>query len=258
VNRGQKEAYKRDYAAAKADGKPFFPYAVYKDLLVASLCIGVVIILAVAVRVKVGEPINPASTDYVPRPEWYFYFLFELLRIFKGQNALTPVIMATFIIPNILMVLLIALPFYDRGPERRIQRRPIALLSAAGVIFFMAYLTYLGATAPEGISQPGGVQIPLTNIDSDASAKAGLVIFTSSVGNCTSCHQIKGVGAGGPGPNLTNEGQNTAHTRAWHIKHLKDPQSVSPGSIMPSYASLSPKQLNDLASLLTGLGTKYK
>ena len=67
----------------------------------------------------------------MPRPEWYFFFLFELLKIFKGQNALTPVIMATFIIPNILMVLLILTPFIDRGPERRIQRRPIALLTAA-------------------------------------------------------------------------------------------------------------------------------
>ena len=78
-----------------------------------------------------GEPVNPASTDYVPRPEWYFFFLFELLRIFKGQNALTPVIMATFIIPNILMALLILTPFIDRGPERRIQRRPIALFSGS-------------------------------------------------------------------------------------------------------------------------------
>ena len=151
MNRGQREYYKRDYNVAKAAGKPFFPYAVYKDLCIATLAIGLVIALAIWQRVEVGEPVNPASTDFVPRPEWYFFFLFELLRIFKGQNDLTPVIMATFIIPNIMMVLLIALPFYDRGPERRIQRRPIALLTAAATIFFLGYLTHLGAEAPEGV-----------------------------------------------------------------------------------------------------------
>ena len=119
VNRGQQEYYKRDYAQAKAEGKPFFPYAVYKDLLIATLAIGIVIMLAIWHKVEVGEPVNPASTDFVPRPEWYFFFLFELLKIFKGQNALMPVIMATFIIPNILMALLILTPFIDRGPERR-------------------------------------------------------------------------------------------------------------------------------------------
>ena len=100
MNRGQQEYYKRDYAQAKAEGKPFFPYAVYKDLLISTLAIGIVILLACWHRVEVGEPVNPASTDFVPRPEWYFFFLFELLKIFKGQNVLTPVIMATFIIPN--------------------------------------------------------------------------------------------------------------------------------------------------------------
>ena len=115
MNHGQKEYYKRDYAVAKAAGKPFFPYAVYKDLLIASLAIGLVIALAIWQRVGVGEPVNPATTDYVPRPEWYFLFLFDLLRIFKGQNALMPVIMATFIIPNILMALLILTPVHRPG-----------------------------------------------------------------------------------------------------------------------------------------------
>ena len=146
MNRGQQEYYKRDYAQAKAEGKPFFPYAVYKDLLIATLAMAVVIILACWHRVEVGEPVNPASTDFVPRPEWYFFFLFELLKIFKGQNTLTPVIMATFIIPNILIALLILTPFIDRGPERRIQRRPIALFSGIAVIIFLSYMTYEGGT----------------------------------------------------------------------------------------------------------------
>ncbi len=172
VNRGQQEYYKRDYAQAKKEGKPFFPYAVYKDLLIATLAIGIVIALAIVHRVEVGEPVNPASTDFVPRPEWYFFFLFELLKIFKGQNALMPVIMATFIIPNILMLLLIITPFIDRGPERRIQKRPIALFSGIAVIVFLAYMTNMGANSNEGVGAEG---LPITGRQPDREGRRGVV-----------------------------------------------------------------------------------
>jgi menaquinol-cytochrome c reductase cytochrome b/c subunit len=251
VNRAQKEAYKRDYAVAKAGGKPFFPYAVFKDIFVASCFIGLVLVLALAFPFDQGPPVDPTTTTYIPRPEWYFYFLFELLRIFKNQNVLMPVIMATFIVPNILMLLLFATPFIDRGPERRLQRRPIALASAIIVTIGLCWLTYLGATAPEGIG--GGETIPLTNLD--PTAEAGLGIFIAN--NCTACHVLKGTGAPGPGPNLTNEGAK-GHDKDWHIRHLKDPKSTTPGSTMPPFPNFTPEQYDQLATLLTGLGTKYK
>jgi hypothetical protein len=248
VNRGQKEYYKRDYAVAKAEGKPFFPYAVYKDLLIASLAIGIVIALAIWQRVEVGEPVNPATTDYVPRPEWYFLFLFDLLRIFKGQNALMPVIMATFIIPNILMALLILTPFIDRGPERRIHRRPIAVITAVAIIFFLGYLTNKGANAPEGVGSAGA--LPLKGLDADPAAQAGSELFLTN--GCTSCHQIAGVGAPGPGPNLTDEGTK-GHPPDFYEGFLKDP----PGNIMPNFTSFTPEQYQQLGTFLSGLGTKY-
>jgi hypothetical protein len=246
VNRGQQEYYKRDYAQAKAEGKPFFPYAVYKDLLIATLAIAIVITLAIWHKVVVGEPVNPASTDFVPRPEWYFFFLFELLKIFKGQNALMPVIMATFIIPNILMALLILTPFIDRGPERRIQRRPIALFSGIAVIIFLSYMTYEGANSNEGIGAEG---LGLTGLDADA--EAGEALFLAN--GCTSCHNIKGVGAPGPGPNLTNEGTK-GHPPEFYAGFLKDP----PGNVMPNFTTFTPEQYKQLGTLLSGLGTKYK
>jgi mono/diheme cytochrome c family protein len=245
VNRGQKEAYKRDYAQAKAEGKPFFPYAVYKDLMIASLAIGIVIALAIWHRVEVGEPVNPASTDFVPRPEWYFFFLFELLRIFKGQNVFQPVIMATFIIPNILMVLLVLWPFIDRSPERRPHRRPIAMVAGALVIFFLAYLTQLGAEAPSGAAG----DIAFTNLDPDA--EAGLALFSAN--GCTSCHMLKDAGASGPGPNLTNYGSRSRGVDG-NMQLLVDP----PGNVMPSFSSLSETERRQLATFLDGLGTTYK
>ena len=248
MNRSQQRAYDADYAAAKKAGKPFFPYAVYKDLVIATLVIGIVIALAIWHRVEVGEPVNPASTDYVPRPEWYFFFLFELLRVFKGQNALQPVIMATFIIPNILMALLILTPFIDRGPERRIHRRPIALITAVVVIVFLAYMTHSGAEAPSGLGS-ASEGLPLSGLD--PTATAGATIFLTN--GCTSCHTIAGVGAPGPGPNLSNEGSK-GHPPEYYEGFLKDP----PGNVMPNFTGFTPEQYTQIGTLLSGLGTKYK
>lgn len=248
MNRGQQEYYKRDYALAKAEGKPFFPYAVYKDLIIATLAIGLVITFAIWHRVEMGEPVNPASTDFVPRPEWYFFFLFELLKIFKGQNALMPVIMATFIIPNVLMALLILTPFIDRNPERRIQRRPIALLSGIAVIVFLAYMTILGGESPESL---GGEGLPLSGLEADEAALAGSQLYLAN--GCTSCHAIGGVGAAGPGPNLSNEGSK-GNPPEFYEGFLKDP----PGNVMPSFTTFTPEQYQQLGAFLSGLGTKYK
>ena len=91
---------------------------------------------------ELGPKADPTTTTYVPRPEWYFFFLFEVLRVIKPA-VLTPV--ATIGVPTICMVLLFLLPFVDRGPERRPERRPIATTAGILTIFAMGYLTYLGA-----------------------------------------------------------------------------------------------------------------
>lgn len=246
MNRAQKKEYLEDYAQAKAEGKPFFPYAIYKDHLIALLAIGIVIMLSVVYRVEVGEPVNPASTDYVPKPEWYFFFLFELLKIFKGENLLTPVIMGTFIVPNILIVLLIAWPFIDQGAERRIDRRPISLAVAIVVVALMAFLTHEGSKAQTGDGPVvGGL---------DETGEAGLAVYNEN--GCASCHMIGGAGAAGPGPNLSNEASK-ARGLEWQIGHLKVPADFTPGSTMPPYAGFTDQQYEDLGGFLEGLGTTY-
>ncbi len=252
MNRAQKEAYKADYAQAKAEGKPFFPYAVYKDLIVATLVIGFIIFLAIWAKVEVGPEIDPATETYVPRPEWYFFFLFELLRIFKNQNALLPVIMATFLVPNVLLGLLFAWPFIDRGPERRIHKRPMSIMVAVAVIAFLGFMTYKGATTPEGAA--AGAEIPVTVPDSDTAAIEGKKLVET--GGCLNCHMIAKLG-GAVGPNLTNEASKGRGIE-WQVAHLKNPSSKVPGSAMPPQAGLTADQATQIATFLEGLGTKYK
>src|ERR687884_1052561 len=143
MNQAQKEAYLREYSVLKNQGKPFFPYAVAKDSVMAAITVGVIIFLALLFGAEIAPKANPTTTTYVPRPDWYFYFLFEVLRVMKNVPKFTP--MATIGVPTICMILLFLLPFYDRSPERRIERRPIALAAGITVIGAMAYLTFSGA-----------------------------------------------------------------------------------------------------------------
>ena len=94
MNREQKEQYLRDYSVLKNQGKAFFPYAVLKDSVMAAIVLGA----------EIGPKADPTSTTVSPRPEWYFFFLFELLRVVKPPAL---VFVATIGIPTIWLVLLI-------------------------------------------------------------------------------------------------------------------------------------------------------
>ena len=145
MNAREKEQYLREYQILKSQGKPFFPYSVLKDSVMA--CIVLAVIIAMSIVLGAGELANradPTTVTYTPRPDWYFYFLFELLRVIKPPSV---VVLATVGIPTLALVLLLLLPFYDRNPERRPERRPIATTFAVGIIAAMAYLTWSGAHA---------------------------------------------------------------------------------------------------------------
>src|SRR6476619_7945733 len=123
MNQAEKEQYLRDYSIMKSKGKPFFPYAVAKDSVMAVVVLVVIITMSIVLGAELGPKADPTTTTYVPRPAWYFFFLFEVLRVIK-PDYLVP--LATIGVPTICMILLFLLPFYDRSPERRPERRPIA------------------------------------------------------------------------------------------------------------------------------------
>ncbi|HYG96894.1 MAG TPA: cytochrome B, partial [Solirubrobacterales bacterium] len=129
MNAAEKEAYLREYEVLKKKGKPFFPYAIMKDSVMAVIVVAVIIVMSLILGAEQGPKADPTTTTYVPRPEWYFFFLFELLRVIKPPE-LVPI--ATIGVPTIAMILLFLLPFYDRNPERHPLKRPIA--TTAGIL----------------------------------------------------------------------------------------------------------------------------
>src|ERR1700754_981013 len=190
MNQREKEEYLREYALLKAKGKPFFPYAVAKDAVMMCVVMAVIIAMSIVLGAELGPKADPTTTTYVPRPEWYFFFLFELLRVVKPPE-LTP--LATMGSPTICMILIIMLPFIDRSPERRPERRPVATFSGIAVIGARAYLTYLGAVA----GSPNEIDMKVA-----PQYEPGKLVAAQS--GCLACHKIGENGNSGPGPNLTD------------------------------------------------------
>jgi menaquinol-cytochrome c reductase cytochrome b/c subunit len=233
VNSRQKEQYLREYQILKSQGKPFFPYAVLKDSIMAVIVL--VVIITMAVVLGAGELANkadPTTTTYTPRPEWYFYFLFELLRVIKPPQL---TVLATIGIPTICLVLLLLLPFYDRNPERRPERRPIATTAAFATIAAMAYLTYLGATA----EAPDKIKL-----DVSPQLQAGQNVANQS--GCGACHKFGEAGNPGPGPDLTEIGAKLPAAAIERTLRIPTPP-------MPSYADLDKKKFDALVQYLSAL-----
>jgi menaquinol-cytochrome c reductase cytochrome b/c subunit len=232
LNRAEKEAYLRDYEQLKKQGKPFFPYAVMKDSTMALIVVLVIVLLSIVLGAEQGPKADPTTTTYTPRPEWYFFFLFELLRVIKPVWAVP---IATVGIPTLCMVLLLLLPFYDRNPERRPERRPIATTAGIFVVIAMAYLTYLGAIA----GPPSEVSLKTT-----AALEPGKEVVAQS--GCLACHKLGDNGNDGPGPELTHIGARIP--RSAIARSLQ----VGP-SIMPSYSGLPPQKAQALTAYLASL-----
>jgi menaquinol-cytochrome c reductase cytochrome b/c subunit len=259
--RQEREAQFRRYKQDVAErGKPFFPHAMFHDTVMSLLVVAVILALAIIWHETLPDKsinstrpgwlgpqydakADPGTATFVPRPDWYFYFLFYLLRVFKWPNS---VFIATIGIPTIALILLLGLPFYDRQRERRLSRRPVAVVAAALVVASMGLLTYRGATAKEG----GSANVPKWTRDLNLTAAAlpGAKLFAELP--CLSCHTYDGTGGAQLGaPDLTAEGTRGRGV-AFQIKHLQDPSSVHPGSPMPPFAQLGTGNLEKLAIFL--------
>ena len=253
--------YKED---VKKRGKPFYPYAMFEDTIMSLVVVAVIIGLAVVWKWTSWSPhhdgthagllgpeftprADPGTTSFVPRPDWYFYFLFYLLRVFKWPET---VFLGTVGVPTIALILLIGVPFFDTSQERRLSRRPVAIVASILVVLSMGVLTWKGATASEALASEVILQVPswIKAEKLPPAAQPGAKLF--AVAGCTACHTYLGSGGSQLGaPDLTSIG--TRHLGIdFQIRHLKCPSCVNPGSPMPKFASLGEKTLHQLAVFL--------
>jgi ubiquinol-cytochrome c reductase cytochrome b subunit/menaquinol-cytochrome c reductase cytochrome b/c subunit len=240
MNQREKEQYLREYAILKAKGKPFYPYAMAKDSAMAVIVLAVIITLSIVLGAEMGPKADPTTTTYVPRPEWYFFFLFEVLRVIRPPNFVP---FATIGVPTIGMILLFLLPFYDRSPERRPERRPVATAAGIFTIAAMAYLTYLGASA----GSPNEINLkPPSGLTGAALIEWNNGRLVAAQSGCLACHKIGDNGNDGPGPHLTQIGGTLPASAI--AQTLRNPTAP-----MPSFQALAEQQPQKFRALVSFL-----
>jgi len=259
--RAQFARYKQD---VKERGKPFYPFAMFEDTVMSLVVVSVIVALACIWKwtsygphhdglnqgllgPEYTQPADPGTVSFVPRPDWYFYFLFYLLRIFKWPES---VFLGTVGVPTIALIILLMMPFIDLRRERRLLRRPVAAVALVLTIVSMAVLTWKGATAKEALASEVIADVPNWVKAEKLPQKAvpGAKLFATA--GCTSCHTYLGTGSSNLGaPDLTSIGTlNLGIT--FQVNHLKCPSCVTPGSPMPKFESLGDQRLRQLAVFL--------
>jgi ubiquinol-cytochrome c reductase cytochrome b subunit len=245
----------RKHGVAPAPGddakatKKFYPHQAFKDTVAIFAAFVALFVMAVAVRVPLERLADPTDTTYIPRPDWYFLFLFQTLKFFDGPLA----VVGSVILPSLAMLALLLVPFVDRGQVMRVTRR-----TAAFGVVALALLGWCGLTVAAIATTPkpdNTVAIdygaPTDWLGLSPQELAGIGYFRQE--NCASCHSLQPGKVGTPagtGPDLASV--PIKKTAAWMIEHFKHPAAMVPGSSMPAI-QLSDAQLNALAAFLLKL-----
>ena len=168
MNEKEKKEYREGYKKAKEKGVPFFPDIIFKDAVISLLIFLLLVALAYFLGVPTEARADPNDATYTPRPEWYFLFLFQMLKYFPGKLEAIGVV----VIPGLFILLLLALPFIDRSKTRHFLNRPYASLAAVAVVAGIVTLTILSVR-----------EAPPPQVAAPVDQAAALY-----VSNCANCH----------------------------------------------------------------------
>jgi ubiquinol-cytochrome c reductase cytochrome b subunit len=236
--------YHDAYAATKRGGERFWPDVIGKDALASLIVVLVIVLLAANLGAPLESPADPTDTAYVPRPEWYFLPLYQLLRLVPGSFESVVAVG----VPTALIVAMLALPFIDRSSRRNLLRRPAAAIVLVVLLAGSAFLFGAAARAA-GPKVPPEVGRPLTSVE-----RAGRALYGSR--QCRTCHRIAGKG-GRDGPDLTEVGLR--HSPAWLHSFLESPTRFRGDTTkMPTFGppTLSHQEIEELAQYLATLRGK--
>jgi len=230
----------------------FFPLQLFRDSVVAFGVVAVILILAAKFGVPLEEKADPNDTSYIPRPDWYFYSLFQLLKIFEGKWE----IVGAVILPGAFFTLLVLLPFIDRNPERRLSKRPLAVSLGSAAVFAVILLTAWGAVEGNKAKQRMAAkkaEAPVTDIPQvqPGNSEKGQLLFTEL--KCGQCHNQPSQGVNLP-PGLEYAGNK--YQESWLVAYLQEPYRIRwlrkderPILRMPDF-DLTEPEARDLAAFL--------
>jgi menaquinol-cytochrome c reductase cytochrome b/c subunit len=181
VNEQEKEEYLAKYQREKSKGIKFYPDIIYKDLLISFALFVLLVGLAIYIGVPNEPPADPSDSAYIPRPEWYFLFLFQVLKYFPGKLEW----IGTAVLPTLAVLALLLLPFYDRTPIRYWKKRKLAVSIMGVVLIGMTALTIIAA-----VTTPPQEEFSLSANVTDQII-AGQDLYSIQ---CVECHGADGEG----------------------------------------------------------------
>jgi len=224
----------------------FYPEHAFRSALAFTVVFLVILALAYFGKVSREEIAGTFNESYLPRPEWYFMWLFQMLTYFSGAWE----VVGSLALPTIGITLLFAVPFLGRGRRSQAAHRPLAVGAGVSCIVAIVYLTLTGFA---GVT-PYGQTVPVPARQLTVSERRGLFLFTDR--DCAYCHQISGQGGHRTGPDMANSAAKH-RSKDYLAKYIKNPQAVSRTSIMPKY-ELSDADLQSLAEFVLALDfSKY-
>ncbi|PDO11679.1 MAG: menaquinol-cytochrome C reductase [Candidatus Reconcilbacillus cellulovorans] len=261
VRKRTKPIAPKDFSAYPGKSEVFVPNFLLKEWMVGVVVLVGFLLLVLQEKAPLGYPADPLKADFIPMPDWYFLFLYQLLKYpYTSQDW---VVFGTFVLPALGFLALLLAPFLDRGPERRFYRRPIAssvmLLSLLAMIHLtvVAWDHYKHELATKGITpehiqreqelkeqkqsgQPpqaggGGGTRPVAIVGKD---EPGYSIYQKAT--CVMCHGADLAGKPGA-PKLLGIGDKYDKQGILDIIHKGTPSGVMPAQ----YDALKSKGLSD-------------
>ncbi|MBX5437854.1 MAG: c-type cytochrome [Alicyclobacillaceae bacterium] len=182
--------------------EPFLPNFLLKEWIAGSVFLLGFILWVVFNPMDVGPKANPDDTSFIPVPDWYFYFLYQILKYFPGNYE----VFGTVVLPLVGALLLLFAPWLDVSKARHPYKRPLATASMVLVTFLCIWLTNEAAVqhrAEVAAEQGGGVsaglpvlpKVPASQIHLVDTTMPGYEIFSHT---CAGCHGASGEGGFGP------------------------------------------------------------
>ncbi len=186
----------------------FYPTQAARDTLVVAIVLSALVAYAWPGAPPLEGPADPTDATYVPRPEWYFLGLFQLLKYFPGKWE----VVGAMVIPGVVAGFLALLPWIDRGPERDPRKRRLVLSVVLAGLAGVVGLTTLGWRDRPVSAAPG---------DAWSLREIGGHVFVEKAA-CSRCHSESGMAD-------ALEGLPSTRGPEWVAGHVADPEMIGPG-----------------------------